>query len=413
MTYLSLVTPRADDGSAPVSWADMPPPALTLVHGDGDGDAVGGRPPTDPQVRRPCVACLRRTWLIASLAGRIEIARRAHAGRLRRLLALSDRELIHAVGAETTEVPERYRRFDPQAAVAACARAAVTPICRHDERYPDRLHELEDPPAMLHVAGAIERFGTLVAPDRRTVAIVGARRASEYGLEVARGLGRGLAGAGVTVVSGMALGVDSAAHDGALAARGPTVAVLAGSADRPYPSSKRSLHAALVADHAVVSELPPGASAHRWCFPARNRIIAALGEVTVVVEAAARSGSLITAELARDLGRDVAAVPGRLTSPLAGGVNALLKDGAHVLTSTDDALDLLFGVGGGRVPLGVAAVAPHLADLFAAVAAGRDSAEALADEAGRPIGSILADLAELELDGHLHRGAGGRYVPTM
>ena len=173
---------------------------------------------------------------------------------------------------------------------------------------------------------------------------MGTRRASADGLEVARALGRGLAAAGVTVVSGMALGVDSAAHAGALESSGRTVAVLAGGADVPYPPSKARLHQLIAERGCVVGELPPGFVAMRWCFPARNRIIAALAHMTIVVEAARRSGSLITAEIAADIGRDVGAVPGPVTAWRSAGTNALLRDGATVIRDAADALDVAVGV---------------------------------------------------------------------
>ena len=161
----------------------------------------------------------------------------------------------------------------------------------------------DDAPAVLHVAGDPE---VLPAPDEVAVAIVGARRATPYGLEVARALGRGLAAARVTVVSGMALGIDAAAHAGALEVGGPTIAVLAGGADVPYPRSRPALHRRIVGGGGcVVSEMPPGFTPLKWGFPARNRIIAGLAAATIVVEAAERSGSLITAEFAQDLGRVV------------------------------------------------------------------------------------------------------------
>src|SRR5437763_1581466 len=162
---------------------------------------------------------------------------------------------------------------------------------------------------------------------------------------MARALARGLASSGVTLVSGMAFGIDSAAHSGALAGGGATVAVLPGSADRPYPTSKRKLHREIVAAGAAVSALPPGAEIRRWMFPARNRVIAALSAITVVVEAGGRSGSLVTARCARELGRSVGAVPGRVTTPRAAGPNALLADGARVVRDTQDVLDALFGAG--------------------------------------------------------------------
>ena len=360
----------------------------------------------------PCPSCLRRAWLVAALAGRIEYARRTGATRIPLLLALGDRELMAAVDAGAG-LARRYEAFVPDAALDAVDRARLTAICRHDPRYPAALRDLPDAPAVLHVAGAPERFVALTADDQPAVAVVGARQASGYGGEVARGLGRGLASADVTVVSGMALGVDAAAHTGALEVGGPTVAVLAGGAERPYPASKRGLHAAIRERGCVVSEMPPGAEARRWCFPARNRLIAGLARLTVVVEGRERSGSLITADFARDLGRDVGAVPGAVTSPLARGPNALLADGAHVIRGPEDALDLACGVGGWeRRGAGAAAIPERLRSLHQAVAAGLDTPDRLAD-AGVAVPVALAGLAELELLGHLRRVPGGGYVVAV
>lgn len=361
-------------------------------------------PPSAP----PCDPCLRRTWLIGALAGRIEVARRASAARLKLLLALPDDHLLEALDAGP-EVVEGHRRFDRAAALAAAESVGLRVVCRHDPRYPSELRALPDAPAALHVAGRLERFAEMTAPDQPAVAVVGARRASAYGLQVAQALGRGLGAAGVVVVSGMALGVDSAAHGGALEAGGPTLAVLAGGADRPYPPSKRRLYEAIRGSGCVVSELPPGTVARRWCFPARNRIIAALSSATVVVEGMERSGSLITAEFARDLGRDVGAVPGQVTAPLAHGPNALLADGAHVVRTAEDVLDLVCGVGGWseRAP-GRAAVPEHLRAVHAAVADGAATLEALARQ-GIAITAAMAGLAELEVLGHVERTIAGRY----
>jgi DNA processing protein len=249
------------------------------------------------------------------------------------------------------------------------------------------------------------------------VAIVGTRRASPDGHEVARALGRGLAAAGVTVVSGMALGVDSAAHAGALEAGGPTLAVLGGGAERATPASHRALHRALVERHAVVSELPPGFRPHRWCFPARNRLIAALSSMTVVIEAAERSGSLITAEFAADLGREVGAVPG---SPLAwrsAGTNALLRDGAVVVRDARDVLDTVLAADDPRRAVGertaatarFAGLEPRLRRLLEAVVSGRDTAAALC-RTPTDVDDVVAGLTELELLGALRRAPGGRYI---
>jgi DNA processing protein len=359
-----------------------------------------------------CADCLRRSWLLARLAPALEAAR-GRSKRLPEVLAVGDAALLAALGgADRPTLDREYEEFDAGAALEACRRAGVESMCRcQPDRYPAGLGDLGDPPAALFVAGTVERLLELL--DRDSVAVVGARRASAYGLEVAAGLGRGLAAAGVTVVSGMALGVDSAAHLGALEVSGPTVAVLACAPERAYPSSRRRLHERLRESGAVISELPPGSQARRWSFPARNRIIAALSRATVVVEAGERSGSLITASLAADTGREVAAVPGRVTSPLAAGANALLKDGATLVRDAQDALDLLYGSGviTARAAGEAAPLEPRLEQALEAVRSGGDTAGALAST-GLGIEAALAALTELELRGRLRRAPGGRYVPV-
>lgn len=365
-----------------------------------------------------CAGCLRRAWLVTALAGSLTHAARGR--RLAQVLALGDEELIAAVaGPRRAQVEQGHRRFDAETARGRCAAAGVETVCRHDRHYPEALADLPDAPAVLHVAGSTGRLVKLLGPP--AVAVVGARRATPYGLEVARSLGRGLAAAGVTVVSGMALGVDSAAHAGALEGGGRTIAVLAGAAERPYPASKRMLWRRLVGTAAVVSEMPPGFVAHRWCFPARNRIIAGLAAATVVVEAGERSGALITAQLARDLGRDVAAVPGRVTCTLAAGTNALLYDGAQLVRDARDVLELLFGAGAAPASDAAGASAsgagdheldPQLRRVLGAVRDGRDSVHALTAD-GVALDDALAGLAQLELLGHLRREPGGRYAPVL
>ncbi|HEY3020356.1 MAG TPA: DNA-processing protein DprA [Solirubrobacteraceae bacterium] len=355
-----------------------------------------------------CFACLRRTWLVARLAGRIECERRGRSGELSLLLALEDERLMRAVRADGRALGE-YRMFDAHRARAAIDAAGLGAVCRHDDRYPAALGDLPDPPAVVHVAGDLDLFAALTAAGRPAVAVVGARKASAYGLEAARALGRGLAAADAPVISGLALGADSAAHAGAVEVGGPTIAVLAGGAERAYPRSKLRLYDAVRRHGAVISEMPPGFTGHRWSFPARNRLIAALARVTVVVEAAERSGSLITAELARDLGREVAAVPGRVTSPLAVGTNALLKDGAALVAEPRDVLDLACGVGSWTERERRDQVPGHLRALLSAVADGRETLDALV-AAGHGVGEAMAGLAELEVLGHVRRAVGGRFV---
>jgi DNA processing protein len=373
-----------------------------------------------------CDACLRRARLLALVAGGIEIA---HSRRrpVRDVLALNDDDLIAAVGGRDPEaLRQQFAAIDPAAERAAAQAAQLDAICRHDAGYPARLTDDRAAPAVLFVRGGGARVGALLGDARGgdqppAVAIVGTRKASPDGLETARMLGRGMAASGVTVVSGMALGIDSAAHAGALDVNGPTVAVLAGGADLAYPASKRDLYDTILArGGVVVSELPPGFRAFRWNFPARNRIIAALAPATIVVEAAERSGSLITADLALDLGRDVAAVPGTVASWRSQGTNALLRDGATLIRGVHDALDLALGSAAAHAVLARAGstavppppdLAPELMALLAAVEDGRDTIATLAPD---PSGAatVRAHLMELELLGLVRRAAAGRIVRT-
>jgi DNA processing protein len=352
-----------------------------------------------------CDKCLARVWLLARLAPHLEVVR----AQIDEVLALPDRELVAGVGgAEAGRVAAELEQFDAEDARKRCASAGVGAICRCHPRYPSRLHSLSSPPRVLHVAGDPQRFLDLAADD--PVAIVGARRASEYGIEVARGLARALSVAGVTTVSGMALGVDAAAHAGALEADGRTIAVLPGAVDRPYPASKRTLYRRITQQGVAASELPPGTAVWRWTFPARNRIIAALSALTVVVEATERSGALLTAATADALGRRVGAVPGRVTSPMSAGTNGLLARGALVVRGAQDVLDELFGAGArtsqsdSRPPL-----SPKLQALLNTLGEESDSAAAIR-AAGLRTDEGLAALAELELSGYVRRAPGGRYV---
>ncbi len=357
-----------------------------------------------------CDDCLRRTWLVAALAARLQ--RVGGPPVVRALLALDDAELLAALANGERGAPIRagHRAFDPGDARDRCRAAGLEAVCRCNAAYPAALRDLEAVPAVLHATSLRTLAAATAEP---AVVVVGARRASTYGLEVARALGRDLGAAGAPVVSGLALGVDGAAHRGALAGAGTTVAVLAGGADVPYPASHARLYRRIAGAGAgsAVSELPPGTRAFPWCFPARNRIIAALGALTVVVEAAPRSGALVTAAVARELGREVGAVPGQVTSDLASGTNALIADGAHLVSGAQDALDVTYGAGVRRVPERPipADLDPALRRLLEAVAAGHDTVAAAGRHAAGA-GDAAVALTRLELLGLLRRTAGGRYV---
>jgi DNA processing protein len=352
-------------------------------------------------IETACDDCLRRTDLVAALAGWLDVEwrKRDAPGRV---LARPDVSLLDA--CDSARVRARYAAFDPDAARAHIRDAGLAAICGCDDRYPPCLRDLADPPAVIHVAGDPACIG---GPS--SVAVVGARRATPYGLTVARELGRGLSGAGVTVVSGLALGVDSAAHAGALEGTAAPVAVLAGGADRPYPASKRQLHTAIRAAGAVVSEMPPGFGIHRWAFIARNRLIAALAQVVVVVEATRRSGSLTTADLGAEVGRTVAAVPGRATCAVATGTNGLIRDGALLVLGTGDVLEALTELTGDTYePADPARPDPELQTLLDAIGEGHSTLPMLAAQGLDPR-AVLTGLGELEALGFIRRGFGGRY----
>jgi DNA processing protein len=288
---------------------------------------------------------------------------------------------------------------------------AVWQIARGDQAFPSALLDLAtETPEILFGCGS-RRLAADLDPAR-TVTIVGSRRPSAYGLEVAEELGHLLAAAGLVVVSGMALGIDAAAHRGALAANGATVAVLGGGPDVIYPRSERRLYERIAAKGAVISEVPPGTRPGPGCFPRRNRIMAALATMTVVVEAAQPSGSLITAALAYKLGREVGAVPGQVTSRIASGTNGLLADGAAVIRDAQDVLDRLLGVGMRTARRDGPALEPELARVADAVGCGAATPDAVAVAAGIDAPHAAVALARLELLGYARVDAAGRYART-
>jgi DNA processing protein len=262
-----------------------------------------------------------------------------------------------------------------------------------DALFPERLRAIFDPPPALYVRGA----GEPELLGRRSVAVVGARSCSPYGAQVARMLGRELAGTGLVVVSGLARGIDGEAHRGALASGGLTVGVLGCGIDRDYPASHAQLSRRIEERGLVVSEYELGIEPAPWRFPARNRIIAGLCEAVVVVEARERSGALITADFALDEGREVFAVPGEITSGLSAGTNALLKLGASPLTSAQDVLDAL-GIEQTR-PNETVDVSPEAAQLLELVRDTPSAADELTARGPLDAGAVSVALTELELAG--------------
>jgi DNA processing protein len=296
----------------------------------------------------------------------------------------------------------------PDETRARPARLEVDAACVHSDSYPAPLRDLPQPPPVLYAT----RIDLVAGLDEPVAVVIGSRRPSEYGRTVAYGIGRGLGAAGVPVVSGLALGIDAIVHRGCLDGGGRTIAVLACGVDVAYPRTNRGLYERIREHGSIVSELPPGSRPQRWLFPARNRIMAALGHVTVVVEAAQRSGTLITADFAADLGRDVAAVPGRVTSDVAAGTNGLLRSGAALVTGAQDVLDLLYGVGVRVIP---AAARPEL-DPVARRVLDLVSQSAGVDEIGAAAeltaSAVRAVLARLELHGLIRRASAGGHEIT-
>lgn len=360
-----------------------------------------------------CGRCQRRGWLLGALNGRLEYVGRSRA-RLAALLELSDEQLIEAVGGDERErLRADYARLTP---ARLAPPRGVEQICRDDPSFPRALAQAAGSVRLLHVAGDRERLGGLLAGP--TVAIVGARAASDYGMEVAHGLARGLAASGVTVVSGLAEGIATAAHAGALEVEGPTVTVSAGGVDVCHPASRRALYERVCASGCALAELPCGARPRSWCHTARARIVVALARVVVVVEAGERPGELLHARLAREAGTVVAAVPGRVTSPRSRGTHELLREGAPVVRDARDVLDALYGVDEQpptrrrRRPTSRRPIEPGLRALLDEVAAGRDTlAKLLA--AGASERATLIGLARLECGGAVTRGDAGRYVARL
>ncbi len=318
-----------------------------------------------------------------------------------------------------SEAATRLAAADParDAVVAAALDWAQAPgrhlVTLADPSYPKRLLEIGDPPPLLYVAGDP---GVFAQPS---LAVVGSRHATAAGEGNARAFAEVLAGAGLVVVSGLALGIDAAAHRGALdCPGGRTVAVVGTGLDTVYPTENRPLADQVIARGALVSELPLGTVPQRGNFPRRNRLIAGLALGVLVVEAAARSGSLITARLAGEFGREVFAIPGSIHSPVARGCHALIKQGAKLVESAEDVLGELRldpqrtsrAAAAPPGAKGAAADAPAEAtDLLAALGWDPASFDELSTRVEREPGSLREALLEAELAGIVERLADGRF----
>jgi DNA processing protein len=362
-----------------------------------------------------CDACLRRTWLVERVSGYLEYQRH----RVDDILSLEDqlliefwREIAERRGVDD-ELESEYRDFGAAEADLARERAQAAGLelmCACDAAYPERLRRLFGPPAVLHVAGGLTRFIELAQTD--PVAIVGTRHPTVYGTEVAQTLGRGVSVSGLCVVSGMAVGIDAAAHRGALAGGGRTIAVLPGCAATPYPKTNQQLYNQILRNGVAVSELGTGTSVRKWTLIARNRIIAALCELTIVVQGRPGSGALSTAKLARKVGSRLGAVPGSVLVSQSEGPHGLLRDGVVLIRNPQDVLDAVFGAGSREVldPV-LNGLSEDQRAVIEAIQSGVDTLSALASKRVHT-GDTLMLLAELELAGCVRRVTGGRYVVT-
>jgi DNA processing protein len=336
------------------------------------------------------------------------------------IFAQGEAALAVAVGPSLAQALRQPPEALPAQLEATLAWLAQDPehrqvLCLADADYPAGLLQIEDPPLMLY------RMGRIVATPQRALAVVGSRNATPQGLQSARRFSRAFAQAGVTVVSGMALGIDGAAHDGALegapADAVATIAVVGTGLDRVYPKRHLELAHRIAERGMIVSEYPIGTPPLAANFPRRNRLIAALSQGTLVVEAALQSGSLITARLAAEQGKEVFAIPGSIHSPHARGCHALLRQGAKLVESAQDVLEDLRLV----LPAAPAAADPGDAEepegegpagedpLLAAMGYDPIGLDALIARTGIPAPRLSARLLELELAGAVARLPGGLF----
>jgi len=328
------------------------------------------------------------------------------------LLELSDHELIEAVGGRRRD--ELRAAYDAWTPIRDEQTSGVESICKHHPSYPAVLSGDALAPHMLSVRGGLRRLADML--QGKVVGIVGTRRATDYGMELARELARGLATSGLTVAGDLGEGIAAAVHTGVLEAHAQPLCVIAGGVTRCSPAWCGPLYRRIVEEGCAVSELQvsEGLRPRTWWDPANGRTLALLAQMTIVVEAGEHPRELACARVAQARGRDVAAVPGRVSSPASKGTNALLMDGAKLLRDAQDALDVLYGVGTRATAVQERAqvtLEPRLAEVLEGVGRGADTLTKLAARGSQPSELALA-LIELELRGLLVRGHAGRYVPS-
>jgi DNA processing protein len=348
------------------------------------------------------LAAWLRLTLVPGLGGQGIRKLLAEFGLPSAVLAAPRSALVRALGEPLTA---RLLSDETAPSIAAACQWAAQPgnaiITLADPEYPRALLEIPDPPALLYVRGRVELLGA------RGIAIVGSRNATAQGVANAETFARALSGAGVTVVSGLALGIDAAAHRGALDGRGATVGVLGTGIDVVYPARNAALFAALASRGAIVSEFPLGTPPVAANFPRRNRLISGLARGVLVVEAALDSGSLITARLAGEQGRDVFAVPGSIHSPLSKGCHALIKEGAKLVETAHDVLGEIAGAAFPATPSRAAPEESHA--LLRHLGYDPCNVDTLCGRSGLTAEVVSAMLLQLELEGRVASLPGGRF----
>jgi DNA processing protein len=363
----------------------------------------------DSVLRRAAISWARSRELTPQ---RLWPALRSRGG-IEALLATQEEELAELLGSSSRARAVLCSCDDVAAErwVTEVERGGLRVITAFDPEYPAPLAEIPDPPFLLFAQGNIER---LKSP---AVAVVGSRDATRYGRDVASRLARELSSVGVAIVSGFARGVDGSAHEAALESAGGTIAVLGCGLDVDYPREHDRLKEAMRKRDLLLSEFPPGTEPRSSNFPVRNRIIAGLSSGVVVVEASRRSGSLITARLANDFGRDVFAVPGSVYSETSVGTHGLLRDGAILCRGAEDVLSELFPtigtppVKGPAAPASGSDLSGEARKVFETLSREEAaSAEELVEKTEMPAATVLAALFELEEAGLAVFSEGGRYA---
>lgn len=319
---------------------------------------------------------------------------------------------VDGIGEETAKILQGWQdHADPAAELREAAERGISVVTQEDEDYPSPLREAYDPPLLLYVWGKLE------ARDKHAISVVGSRRATHYGMQATKRLSYQIAQAGFTIISGLARGIDTAAHEAAVAANGRTIAVLGSGLAKLFPPENLALAERIAGGcGAVVSEFPLHTSPDKQTFPMRNRIVAAWARAVLVVECPAWSGSLITANLASEYGKPIFAVPGPIDKPTSAGCNQLIRDGATLVADASHLLDDL-----GELPFarkaGVAESAAEIPELpeeeaavFAAVAVDESSVDMIIERSGLPAHVVTANLMKLEMRRLVRAFPGFRYA---